>query len=560
MCRHQRLDAKISQAVCLIVILVVWPATIPAAAKPLRYAPKPDSVTAYEVEIRCELPDRIAHYKGTIWYETTAVEPMLKMTCRGTLSLQPMTEEDRKKFSGRARRGDGLHGTFWAVTRHSFPVNTDSLLTVTQLGEVRARENQCQLPFLLGNLSDLMFEQVSEAEQKSWNNKHDVAIWERLSSPSPFPFMRYGRDQTKATRGTESASFTFDKSKGELDTFTKAYRLHASSDEEEFTLEGKGQWTFHRGLGMSESLDFAGQIVMKEHQIVVTLPVTVKYRRLSDAEWATFDKEWKEKQEELKEKAKQMFAERNAPLEGAKREEVLANLRSKDAEVLMDTLSDLAARSESLPDEEIANAIRRHFSHRNIVIRKSAQKAMKQFSPAFAREHELNESYHEGREVTEVGPVITADTPLGVGLIVVTRWHNRWHAAKVMRILPDELVEVEVIKWNKLQTRHRSQLRLAPPEVNQPYVRTMQHLVQPTAPVVTPDAGGSPRDYRTWTDDSGTFAIVAKYAGADADNVRLLRKQDGKEISVPLARLSATDRQLAEQLRDAPPPSNPFDP
>lgn len=51
---------------------------------------------------------------------------------------------------------------------------------------------------------------------------------------------------------------------------------------------------------------------------------------------------------------------------------------------------------------------------------------------------------------------------------------------------------------------------------------------------------------RTWTDVSGKFAIEADFVELAGENVRL-RKADGEIISVPLARLSLADRQIAEQ-------------
>ena len=51
---------------------------------------------------------------------------------------------------------------------------------------------------------------------------------------------------------------------------------------------------------------------------------------------------------------------------------------------------------------------------------------------------------------------------------------------------------------------------------------------------------------RTWTDTSGKFRIRATLVERIGENVRL-KKSDGKEISVPLARLSETDRKWLQQ-------------
>jgi S1-C subfamily serine protease len=65
---------------------------------------------------------------------------------------------------------------------------------------------------------------------------------------------------------------------------------------------------------------------------------------------------------------------------------------------------------------------------------------------------------------------------------------------------------------------------------------------QPTSPAVSPA-----NEYRLWTDNSGTFKIEAQFVKVEGDKV-LLKKKDGSSLAVPLARLSANDREVAKQL------------
>jgi len=51
----------------------------------------------------------------------------------------------------------------------------------------------------------------------------------------------------------------------------------------------------------------------------------------------------------------------------------------------------------------------------------------------------------------------------------------------------------------------------------------------------------------TWTDASGSFRIEAEFVGVQDKNV-LLRKPDGKTVSVPIERLSGESRELARRL------------
>jgi hypothetical protein len=64
---------------------------------------------------------------------------------------------------------------------------------------------------------------------------------------------------------------------------------------------------------------------------------------------------------------------------------------------------------------------------------------------------------------------------------------------------------------------------------------------------------------RIWTDNTGTYKIEAVYAGLDDGKVKLKRK-DGREVAVPLDRLSEADQKLVEELRKKPVAPNPFEP
>ena len=72
-------------------------------------------------------------------------------------------------------------------------------------------------------------------------------------------------------------------------------------------------------------------------------------------------------------------------------------------------------------------------------------------------------------------------------------------------------------------------------------------------------AGAASEEFRTWTDDTGSFTLEAKYVGDEGETIRLLRRTDGKIITVPLSRLSEADRKFVERARKARSLDNPFD-
>jgi hypothetical protein len=63
---------------------------------------------------------------------------------------------------------------------------------------------------------------------------------------------------------------------------------------------------------------------------------------------------------------------------------------------------------------------------------------------------------------------------------------------------------------------------------------------------------------RTWSDNTGSFTVEAEFVKVEGVNV-VLKRADGKELTVPLSRLSKESQAAAEQLRTADAVSNPFE-
>lgn len=61
---------------------------------------------------------------------------------------------------------------------------------------------------------------------------------------------------------------------------------------------------------------------------------------------------------------------------------------------------------------------------------------------------------------------------------------------------------------------------------------------------------------RTWTDKSASYSIQAEFVELNGDLV-VLRRQDGKELRVPLEKLSPADQEHVRQIRSSK-PENPF--
>lgn len=53
---------------------------------------------------------------------------------------------------------------------------------------------------------------------------------------------------------------------------------------------------------------------------------------------------------------------------------------------------------------------------------------------------------------------------------------------------------------------------------------------------------------RRWIDKSGKFAIEAEFKGHSRGNVTLMRADNGKQSSIPLASLSIEDQEFVKRL------------
>ena len=57
----------------------------------------------------------------------------------------------------------------------------------------------------------------------------------------------------------------------------------------------------------------------------------------------------------------------------------------------------------------------------------------------------------------------------------------------------------------------------------------------------------APDTIREWSNQSGSFKVEASFVSLENETV-VLKRKDGKQVKVPLSRLSAEDRELAESF------------
>ncbi len=542
-------DYRLGISLARTLVLAIFGLSIHQAAHaagPLKYRPQLEGF-AYEVEIVAELPSHIQTFKGTISYEVESADAPLKLKYQGGLKKSVKRKPkppSRSRGFGPPRMGFPP-GPFLGRSNSLQGIGqTTNQLTLTPRGEVRSMEGSSQLPFLFGNLSILIFEPLPESDKKSWSVKTGVSVSENSGSSHRIP-MFFDERPDKTTAGSESTSFSLKNTQGDLSTFRKTYKLEVPDEEDTTTISGGGSWVFNRKLGVPESLDCTYRMVITSDGVTVTIPLAIKYHRLSPEQLAKLDKERKDKAQQIQAEHEQRIAELTAPIDNAQRRKILAELKSRNIGRMTVALSKLNMR-EPGSDEKLAKAIEPLLKHQNTSVRDEARDALAKVSPEYAQKHEIIEQYSRFMSIDITGPAVTAQTPLPPGLIVALKHHRRWYAGVIVETLDNGQVEAHRQGRNDTKTYSRRDIRLAPPEVDQPDVDAkLLTAKQPDAEQPAkkqPDTArldvASAAGFRVWTDDTGTFAMVAKYVDADETHVRLQRKKDDKEKKVPVAFLS----------------------
>lgn len=662
-------------AVCLVAATV--------QAEPLRYRWAAEGQFVYDIEITADLPDAVETLTGKIVYQVKSTGEPSKISYRGGLTKATKKKPGSSSGGGRGPFDDLFGRPPGFASPFSRQVNpfkgleqTTNEVVVSSTGSILAMEGSSQLPYLLGNLSLLVFEPLSETEQANWKVESGVAITEkkdRSESFGPFdPFARGGGPDKTIAAG-QSTSFAKESEQGGLSSFKRTFRLNSPGDDTSFSIDGTGRWVFNNKLGMSESLDFQQKLSISKNNVSLVVPVSIKYRRLSNEEWEKMEQERieaaKAKTEQSAREAAIAKAMADAPLSPAERQQILAAVRSANTADLSKTLKDLGGKT-SRPDEELAKALQPLLTHSDKGIQDLAKAALAVVSPVYKLKRDLDRAYESANEAKVVGLWVTYDTPLPKGLVVAANSYHRgetkYFPATIEELLADGLVKVRYRHMGgSTEDRLREDMFLAPEEVEQPQLspdqlaelqayreRVKQELanspdgpeaterlirsyrdghepvakvgapipddlplpkymvvaakkdgkwyqarvssVQPNgrvsvrysservdasipradlrlpppevkAPNVPPPYQTSPAPsapsstagdaFRVWTDSTGKFKVEAKFVSSTADAVRIVRK-DGKELTIPLNRLSDTDRQLVVSLKKS---ENPFE-
>ncbi len=526
-------------------------------AEPMRYQWTDGQKFSYEVAIEVESPGATTTYKGLIHYSVTkGGADQSTVTYRGGL-------KESKSYKGSSR--GGFPGRFPGPPSFSSPFSrptfagktqTTNKITIGSRGGVLAMTGDSQLPYLLGNLSLIPFESLPAGQENRWDSDTGVSITEESDDRRDrfSPFGRFGpgggSNQESKQAGGEKSSYVLAGQQGNIVNVRKTYRLFTpqADGKDTFEMKGTGTWSFDRVDHVPHACDMKISLVVKSGNSSTTVPISLKYDRISAEKLAAMEAETKRKADEAAKAKADAKALAERPLSAIEKETAMIDLRSSDPAAIQATLGILAGKSLENPDRQIVAAIESHLSSSDKKTAAAAHNAMMKWSPAYATKKNLAKAYQGPGTVKSTGLVVESITPLYVGQLVQAQRSRRgsfWRPGRIKELMSDGSVKIAFLTWGKENSRdeeivQRRSIQLAPPELEQP--------ARPRSRTRTTS------QVRTWSDASGRFSVQATFVSNVAGKV-LLKRADGRTMTIPIEKLSQRDQDFVKQTEDA---DNPF--
>ena len=263
------------------------------------------------------------------------------------MAMGPHGPHGRGRMGPPPHAGPRMHSPFSPTTGVGpFGMARETELTVDPLGNVARQEGTSQLPFLMGNLSQLMIEHLPETPQQAWTVAHGSGIV--IKEGGPPRFGPHANDEGFVP-AKEKTTYTVESTTAKAVVIRKEYEFKAAatgSDKPPFEISGDGKYTFNKQEGVSGSLDFTMKLTLRKGGLAIDVPVKATYHLIEEAERAAMAKD-----------AKEAEAERKRPLAEGQMADILADLKSGKKDRLMRALRQIVMKTPEKPDEEIAKAL-----------------------------------------------------------------------------------------------------------------------------------------------------------------------------------------------------------
>jgi hypothetical protein len=579
----------------LLIDLSAPPANAQNAPK-LRYGFQKSRSYGYDVNIVAQLPDEEVTHQGSLTYIVlSATNEQFVLKCMGHLGKSVKADPSSTPpgfgpggFGGPPRipgppRFGGPRG-FGPMSEPARPEGT----TFTRFGGTVIFGNPTSLPLLLGDQTELIIEALPSEAKSNWDKQSDLGVIERSESDAFFrPFGP--RSTSETSRGAkEQIDYAVIENKGDTVRISKKYSIKTAVEEgglNHIDMSGSGEFVFDVKEGVIKSQTMKYDIKVNEKNTVVTIPVTLTYKLVSDTEMA----ERKKKAEEAAAAAAE--ANKPKPFKAGERATLIKDLRSGDENHVAEAAKRLA---KAIPDDntaDISKALCQAFKKSNDWIKKDILDALEIWHAPDAEKTAIEAGRSDSFFVRAAGIVLLGKfkTKTAAEAAAAALPKNRGEASAALKAIGPlaEPVTIPYLKDRDFWVRKEACDILAEVGGKKGLLALKsegakaswsdKHFFDDAIKAVEQRLGSNSDDsaepveetpknateeskMHTWHDATGTYEVEAEFVKSEAGKVTI-KKADGKTVTLPIKKLSKADQEYAEQQAkaQAEKPENPFE-
>jgi hypothetical protein len=230
----------------------------------------------------------------------------------------------------------------------------DATIRIDPRGRLLESDGRAPLPYLLGDLAELVIEPLSQAEQTTWTVNGDPGV---AVVSLRYPYCRFS--QTGFREGvpaTEKTVYTVTDVSGKLVNIAKHYEMTSAASlngKPKIEATGNGKLRFDTERGVFASLDYNIRVIVRDANKTEETPIKITYRLLSDEDIAEAEKD----AQRAKEEARKAQQEKARPLSETELAKAIEDLASDDSERITTAAGLLSEKKPQAPNAKIAKAL-----------------------------------------------------------------------------------------------------------------------------------------------------------------------------------------------------------
>jgi hypothetical protein len=341
----------------------------------LRYGWKQGQTYMFRVHIEVDRGDYVEVLSGNPSYNVLSSDKdAIKFTFHGTLQESRQPKPGKNVVYVSPPRVRPPFSPFQGVGSGGLARTHE--ITINPFGEIVSMQGSSQLPFLLGNLSELMLVLLPEGNKKTWGTTHDVAI---TLSNGMFPRLIFREDDRQQIKAVGKTTYTLEKITADTATLRKTHELRTTelvNGKPRFEVSGRGLVTFDLKRGTPTAMDFTHTLTAREGTVAEELGLKISCKLLSEAEVAQV----KQAEEEARKEQEAKQREAAKPFEAQELAAALADLTSTDQLRMLRALTAFQNKKPVAPSAEVAKTLESLLSSDNVSTRVQAARALENWA------------------------------------------------------------------------------------------------------------------------------------------------------------------------------------